>query len=100
MERLTKRYNERVGFSGNGTPIENMCKLPTILRRLAAYEDTGLEPEEVVALANGTLQDATVDIGSDLYNLAISRVFEKTYGKSLQHVCDLLIAEAALEEDT
>lgn len=44
MERITKRYEGRVGFAVNGTPSENMCKFPIVLNKLAGYED--LEEEE------------------------------------------------------
>ena len=50
MERLTKRIDERLVFPNEligvmMTPSnETMCQ---ILNRLSAYEDTGLEPEEI-----------------------------------------------------
>lgn len=50
MERLTvKRSDGRWAIANNdgATPIEQMMKLPHALARLAAYEDTGLEPKEI-----------------------------------------------------
>lgn len=48
MERFTKRLeNGRVRFEGNLSPTENALMLPKILERIADYEDTGLEPEEI-----------------------------------------------------
>lgn len=47
MERITKRYDDRVGFAENGTPAENMCKFPIVLSKLAEYEDIGATPDEL-----------------------------------------------------
>lgn len=52
MERLTK-YNERgrACFTGSRSPFDNTLMIPDVLSRLAAYEDSGLTPEEVAELA-------------------------------------------------
>lgn len=51
MERLTYRVKSgrREGRAtiGHGTPTENMMLIPDAIDRLAAYEDTGLGPEEI-----------------------------------------------------
>lgn len=50
MERMTvKRKDGRwaIENNDNAKPMEQMSKLSAALDRLAAYEDTGLEPEEV-----------------------------------------------------
>lgn len=48
MKRLTKRdISGRTMFGLDGSPLENVNKIPAILDRLAAYEDTGLEPEDL-----------------------------------------------------
>lgn len=47
MERLTKR----VGYRSEAAPLEDMddaLALQGLIDRLAAYEDTGLEPEEIL----------------------------------------------------
>lgn len=47
MERLTKR----VGYRSEAAPLEDMddaLALQRVIDRLAAYEDTGLEPEEIL----------------------------------------------------
>lgn len=48
MKRITKRYeNGRAWFATDGTPTENLLRFPSVLNRLADYEDTGLTPEEI-----------------------------------------------------
>lgn len=48
MERLTSRHeNGRAIFAGNDTPVGNALRIGEILERLAEYEETGLEPEQV-----------------------------------------------------
>ena len=50
MERLTTyRKDGRAAISNNdgATPLEQTMKIPKAIDRLAAYEDTGLEPEEI-----------------------------------------------------
>ena len=49
MERLTvKRPDGRCAIANNdgASPTEQMLKIPKAIDRLAAYEDTGLEPED------------------------------------------------------
>lgn len=58
MERLTaKRADGRwaIANKDNATPLEQMNKIQKVVERLAAYEDTGLEPEIILEL----LADAT-----------------------------------------
>ena len=50
MDRLTYRKENGKAAFRNGTPVENVQRYPAMLDRLAAYEDTGLEPEEVAEL--------------------------------------------------
>ena len=51
MDRLTKRNNNgKAWLATDGTPIENLCKFPIVINRLADYEDTGLSPEEIRVL--------------------------------------------------
>lgn len=53
MERLTTyRKDGRAAISNNdgATPLEQTMKIPKAIDRLAAYEDTGLEPEEIIEL--------------------------------------------------
>ena len=48
MERLTSRNeNGRAIFAGNDPPVGNVLRIGDILERLAEYEETGLEPEQV-----------------------------------------------------
>lgn len=53
MKRLTTyRADGRAAIANNdnATPKKQMLKIPKVIDRLAAYEDTGLEPEEIGAL--------------------------------------------------
>ena len=56
MERLTKKSGEMVWLKSDGLFLEpcearSNADIRDALVRLAAYEDTGLTPEEIVALA-------------------------------------------------
>ena len=53
MERLTvKRPDGRwaIANNDNANPMEQMLKIPLVIDRLAAYEDTGLEPGEIATI--------------------------------------------------
>lgn len=55
MDRLTVRRSDgRVAIANNdgATPLEQTMKIPLVLSRLAAYEDTGLEPEDLTRVFN------------------------------------------------
>ena len=61
MERMTYRLEDQYGnYICTGTPK----KLEVVLSRLAAYEDTGLEPEEIELLAKQ--RDLYVDACGEL----------------------------------
>ena len=54
MKRLTTyRADGRAAIANNenATPKQKVLKIPKVIDRLAAYEDTGLEPEEIGLLA-------------------------------------------------
>lgn len=58
MERLTTRRKDgrwAIKNDDNATPVKQMEKIPRVIDRLAAYEDTGLEPEEVTAIKNAIM---------------------------------------------
>ena len=50
MERLTSRNEDCVLVNGHGLYHLTMTEVVQMADRLAAYEDTGREPEEVTAL--------------------------------------------------
>lgn len=53
MDRLTVRRSDgrfAIANKDGATPTEQVLKIPMVINRLAAYEDTGLEPEEITAL--------------------------------------------------
>ena len=50
MERLTSRNEDCVLVNGHGLYHLTMTEVVQMADRLAAYEDTGREPEEVIAL--------------------------------------------------
>lgn len=63
MERMTHRYVGGTAWASIykvSACGENECKGP-IIDRLAAYEDTGLEPEEIMALIAPPNPPLTVD---------------------------------------
>ena len=70
MNRLTKRHN--TGVSWNGNPDHStQVRYRELLDRLAAYEDTGLTPEEVAELAkakaDGRLVVLPCKVGDTVY---------------------------------
>lgn len=90
MERKTWRRSidgyDDVGLRDGVSVGDAICDL-------ADFEDTGLEPEEIIALAKGTLKSATVDVGTKLYDLAVSNAFEKRYAITLDRMCELAEAD-------
>lgn len=60
MERLTKKIHGHVYYTKGkfAETIPAECEIKdvrTILRKLAAYEDTGLEPEQIKSLNKGRI---------------------------------------------
>ena len=66
-QRLTARTGNRVAYAGTRTKYPGMHELNQpgsmlvaaqreVMDRLAAYEDTGLEPEQIMELLQGNLQ--------------------------------------------
>ena len=110
FERLTQRCDlglsefEEICFI-NPDDVEGMYTLDEIVdfgshetrlaiaKRLAAYEDSGLSPEEVVQLIKNQLKDAEFDIGTEGFLLAIDRVFQNKYGMSAEEVGELAKAK-------
>lgn len=60
MERLTERNND--GTVGIGVPLRpyNYNDIKGVLERLADYEDTGLDPQEVERIADAYRQGMTL----------------------------------------
>ena len=58
MKRLTKTVNGVVTYIGTGNEFDtgmlpaelSSGQIRAVMNRLAAYEDTGLEPEEIIEL--------------------------------------------------
>ena len=88
MKRLTKTVNGVVTYIGTGNkfgkwmlPAElSRCQIRAVMKRLAAYEDTGMEPEEINDMA---LEVATLKTIESMYD---------GFGKP-DHIRDLLQAE-------
>lgn len=81
MDRLTKKYDDTVGYynvceesCSNDAEMCGGCpELRKIIQRLGAYEDTGLEPEEVSmyakARAEGRIQELPCRICAEVWEL-------------------------------
>lgn len=62
MQRLTERRGKTVGYIGRFTQVPGLdcagsmrvAAIREVMDRLAAYEDTGLEPEQIQNLAKET----------------------------------------------
>lgn len=55
MDRLTVRRSDgrfAIANKDGATPTEQTMKIPLVLSRLAAYEDTELEPEDLTRVFN------------------------------------------------
>ena len=77
MARLTvKRPDGRwaIASSDNASPTERVMKIPTAIDRLAAYEDTGLEPEEITTAFQG--QKAIFDLHFSVDQKRIAHLLE------------------------
>ena len=76
MERLTYR-NEygQARFRGNGSPVENVQRIPSLIDRLAAYEDTGLEPEEVETVKTSLMGKSVAEI-KEINGVPVERIIE------------------------
>lgn len=84
MERLTNHYGNMVGIIGCSTVYPNeerkRANLQTAIVRLAAYEDTGLEPEAVEAMKIAMMGKSIAEI-------------KEFNGVSIDHLCELVQAE-------
>lgn len=66
MERLTELgLSGQWTIAGDGTPTDRALKIPQILARLAAYEDTGLSPDDINDLL---LKVATLETVEQMYD--------------------------------
>lgn len=60
MERLTVRRKDgraAIANKDGASPLEQTMKIPVALDRLAAYEDTGLEPEDINVMVECANED-------------------------------------------
>ena len=84
MKRLTTRRRDDGRWAlrndDGANPKEQINKIPRAIDRLAAYEDTGLEPEEVVAMK-------IVLLGRELAKIT------DVDGVSINRICELAQAE-------
>ena len=81
MDRLTVRRSDgrfAIANKDGATPTEQVLKIPMVINRLAAYEETGLEPEELAqAEKEGRLVVLPCDVGDKLYDVTLGEVREK-----------------------
>lgn len=80
MERLTvKRADGRWALANNdgAKPVEQMEKIRFAIDRLAAYEDTGLEPEEVTQIKLTIMGKSLAEI-KEFEGVSINRMIELT----------------------
>jgi hypothetical protein len=76
MDRLTVRRSDgRVAIANNdgATPLEQTMKIPLVLSRLAAYEDTGLEPEDLTRVFN---EEAILKLAGQVLGATPDRIRE------------------------
>ena len=75
MERLTSRNEDCVQINGHALGYATIGELVQMAERLAAYEDTGLEPEAVETVKLALAAKHMVDLET-LNNTPISRLVE------------------------
>ena len=75
LERLTSRNEDCVSVNGHGLYHLTMTEVVQMADRLAAYEDTGLEPEAVETVKLALAAKHMVDLET-LNNTPISRLVE------------------------
>lgn len=75
LERLTSRNEDCVSVNGHGLYHLTMTEVVQMADRLAAYEDTGLEPEAVETVKIALAAKHMVDLET-LNNTPISRLVE------------------------
>lgn len=75
MERLTSRNEDCVRINGHGLHAATIGEIVQMAERLAAYEDTGLEPEAVETVKLALLGKTVVDIET-FNDTPISRLIE------------------------
>ena len=78
MDRLTVRRSDgrfAIANKDGATPTEQAFKIPTVINRLAAYEDTGLEPEEIKKIKQD-VEDGYMKSTARCYGINVSRLRE------------------------
>lgn len=112
MERLTEKHFGRedhyMKCSETCANDSEMCGgcpyLDKLVERLAAYEDTGLEPEEIMAAFQNSYTAAEIeDIQNEAYDLDVDSVLRNHFDipwadaadirKNIDHLRDLVKAE-------
>lgn len=83
MERLTKRLEDGTALYNHGGCPSNMVTDRMIMERLAAYEDTGLKPEEVAELAKDSgwisVKDRLPEQGQEVLLWEVGTPYDETY---------------------
>ena len=82
MERLTKTVNGVVTYIGTGNkfgkwmlPAElSRCQIRAVMKRLAAYEDTGMEPEDLTKAFNETFESMMISLRSSRWSITSGRM--------------------------
>lgn len=78
MDRLTVRRSDgrfAIANKDGATPTEQVLKIPMVINRLAAYEDTGLEPEEIKKIKQD-VEDGYMKSTARCYGINVSRLRE------------------------
>lgn len=76
MDRLTVRRSDgrfAIANKDGATPTEQVLKIPMVINRLAAYEDTGLEPDDLHRAFN---EDAILKLAGQALGVTPARLRE------------------------
>ena len=76
MDRLTVRRSDgrfAIANKDGATPTEQVLKIPMVINRLAAYEDTGLEPEDLTRVFN---EEAILKLAGQVLGATPDRIRE------------------------
>lgn len=78
MDRLTVRRSDgrfAIANKDGATPTEQVLKIPMVINRLAAYEDTGLEPEEIAKIREN-VENGYLKSSARRYGIPVDRLRE------------------------
>lgn len=98
MDRLTKQ-NYTFDMLNIMQGMTKYAEIDTIMNRIAAYENTGLTPEEINKIVSGSPVKVSFDIDDEGFLTAINGAFKERFGITADE-CSKTISDLQSERDT